>query len=85
MFGIDILTSLGDFRHKPEDEFTGQESYVHEKILARDVSFFPMNRSLELDRMESGAYVACVFAFNIVRHLIPNFTLEQSASRSYCH
>jgi len=45
-------------RHKPEDEFTGQESYVHEKILARDISFFPLNRSLELERVEGAVSAA---------------------------
>ena len=42
-------------RHKPEDEFTGQESYVHAKIKKSDYSFFPLNKSLDLMSVEGTA------------------------------
>ena len=35
--------------HKPEDEHTGQESYVHAKLQAADVTFFPLMKSMELE------------------------------------
>ena len=34
---------------KPEDEYTGQESYVHAKLRQLDPSFFPSHRSMDLE------------------------------------
>jgi len=39
-------------RHKAEDEFTGQESYVANKIRQKDILFFPLNRSLQLEALD---------------------------------
>uniref|UniRef100_A0A7S1IMD9 RyR/IP3R Homology associated domain-containing protein n=1 Tax=Eutreptiella gymnastica TaxID=73025 RepID=A0A7S1IMD9_9EUGL len=36
-------------KRKDKDEFTGQESYVYNKMQIRDMSFFPFNRSMDLD------------------------------------
>ena len=33
---------------KPEDEFTGQESYVHAKLAAQDISFLPLNKAMSM-------------------------------------
>ena len=34
--------------NKQEDEYTGQESYVFSKLQHQDVSFFPLNQSMDL-------------------------------------
>ena len=35
-------------KQKSEDEFTGQESYVSSKLKLKDVSFFPLRKSMDL-------------------------------------
>ena len=39
-------------RYKPVDEFTGQESYIHTAIKRKDLSFFPLQKSLQLYELE---------------------------------
>ncbi|SCU66199.1 inositol 1,4,5-trisphosphate receptor [Trypanosoma equiperdum] len=41
-------------RHKDPNEFTGQESYVHEKIQRNDLSFFPEEDCLALQECREG-------------------------------
>ena len=38
-------------KQKSEDEFTGQESYVSAKLKLKDVSFFPLRRSMDLTQV----------------------------------
>ena len=42
------LYFLHHLRIKPPEDFTGQESYVHEMVQRKDISFFPLNKSLTL-------------------------------------
>ena len=44
--------------HKPDDEYTGQESYVSAKLQLQDVSFFPLNKSMDLQALPDGEGVA---------------------------
>ena len=37
----------------PQDEFTGQESYVWDKMNRKDITFFPLNKSMDLN-LKSG-------------------------------
>jgi len=46
------LYFMHHLRRKPEDEYTGQESYVANKMAKKDVSFFPVNRSLDLQTLD---------------------------------
>ena len=36
---------------KVTDEYTGQESYVHAKLQQHDVTFFPLNKSIDLENL----------------------------------
>ena len=40
--------------HKPDDEYTGQESYVSAKLQMQDMSFFPLNKSMDLQALAEG-------------------------------
>eukprot|EP00667_Euglena_gracilis_P000044 EG_transcript_44 len=42
-------------RQKPKDEFTGQESYVWDKVRVRDISFFPLHKSMDLQQAGAAA------------------------------
>ena len=42
------LYFMHHLKRKPIDEFTGQESYVLEKIEAKDMGFFPLGKSMDL-------------------------------------
>ena len=46
----EYLYFMHHLQRKPKDEFTGQESYVWEKMMRRDVSFFPLNKSLAYEK-----------------------------------
>ena len=43
------LYFMHHLRRKPVHEFTGQESYVWEKMQRKDISFFPLNKSLDYE------------------------------------
>eukprot|EP00667_Euglena_gracilis_P000043 EG_transcript_43 len=42
------LYFIHHLQRKPVDEYTGQESYVQAKILAKDMTFFPLGKSMDL-------------------------------------
>jgi len=42
------LYFIHHLQRKPQDEFTGQESYVQAKIMAKDMTFFPLGKSMDL-------------------------------------
>lgn len=44
------LYFLHHLRIKPKDDFTGQESYVWDKIQTKDISFFPLNALVLQDK-----------------------------------
>ena len=39
---------------KPAEEYTGQESYVNSRLQLQDVSFFPLNKSMDLQGLDQG-------------------------------
>eukprot|EP00760_Papus_ankaliazontas_P029805 PhM_4_TR4472/c0_g4_i1/m.50959/K04959/ITPR2; inositol 1,4,5-triphosphate receptor type 2 len=60
------LYFMHHIKRKPESEYTGQESYVFNKMLRRDLTFFPVNRSTSLESVDtselSGTATATVTA-----------------------
>ena len=42
------LYFMHHLRRKPQSDYTGQESYVWHKVKQKEISFFPMNKSLRL-------------------------------------
>eukprot|EP01004_Peranema_trichophorum_P005127 NODE_3_length_6384_cov_15.471011_g2_i0.p1 GENE.NODE_3_length_6384_cov_15.471011_g2_i0~~NODE_3_length_6384_cov_15.471011_g2_i0.p1 ORF type:complete len:2102 (+),score=358.02 NODE_3_length_6384_cov_15.471011_g2_i0:517-6306(+) len=48
----DYLHFLHYLKRKPADEYTGQESYVHQMTLRTDMGFFPLGKATELQQTE---------------------------------
>jgi hypothetical protein len=47
------LYFMHHLRRKEKSEYTGQESYVHAKLVKNDLSFFPVNRSKSLENAKA--------------------------------